>query len=109
MRTKAGEINIWSFYGAPVELFAEMRQWREFSPGGDYSVNLKNAATGEIVTIEYIDEIVEDYLTIKSDAPGDFFDCVVGRIVRIMSERSGYLKIRRTPYDEKLLFTPRFK
>lgn len=109
MQTRAKELNIWSFYEAPVELFAEVRTWRELSAGDDYSVDLKDETTGEIVTIQYIDEIVEDYLTIKSDAPGEFFDRVVGRVVRELSERSGYLKIRRTPYDEKLLFTPKFK
>ncbi len=109
MPTKANEINIWSFYGAPEALFDEMRTWREFSSSEDYSVALKDETTGEIVTVGYIDEIVEDYLTIKSDAPGEFFDRVVGRVVRVLSERSGYLKIRRTPYDEERLSTPKFK
>lgn len=109
MRTKAGELNIWSFYRAPADLFAEMRAWREFLSGDDYSVDLRDTATGETVKVEYFEDWEDDYLTIKSDAPGDFFDCLVGRVVRMMSERNGFLKIRRTPYDDKLLFTPKFK
>lgn len=110
MQRAANEINIWSFYGAPVEVMTEISRWREFAGGDEYSVELKDAATGEIVAIAYVQDWGDgDYLTIKSAAPGDFFDRVLGRIVQIMSKHSGYLKIRRTPYDDKLLFTPKFK
>lgn len=109
MQAAVSEINIWSFYRAPVELFAEMRKWSEFSTGDDYSVVLKDKATSEIVTVEYISDWGDDYLTIKSDAPGEFFDRVVGRVVRALAERSGYLKVTRTPYNEERLFIPKFK
>lgn len=110
MRSETKEINIWSFYRAPVEVMKEIRRWREFAAGDEQSGELKDLATGEIVVVVYTHDWGDgDSITIKSDAPGDFFDRVVGRIVRLMSERSGYLKIRRTPYDEERLFTPQFK
>lgn len=109
MRTEAKEIIIWTFYRVPVELMAEMRIWREFTAGDEYSAELRDGKTGEIVSVICVEEWEDGYLTIKSDAPDEFFDRVVGRIVRWLSERSGYLKIRRTPYDEKRLSTPKFK
>ena len=92
-----------------VDLAAEMRNWREFVEGEDYSVDLKDEITGETVTVRYDDDWEAAYLSIKSDAPGELFDRVTGRVIRTLSMHAGVLKIRRFPYDPERLFTPVFK
>jgi hypothetical protein len=103
------EILIWSFFREPVDLAAELRDWPEFVAGDGYTVDLEDRLTGETVAIRYVDEWDDEHLTIKSTLPGALFDRVVGCVIRILSMQSGYLKVRRTPYDARILFTPRFK
>ena len=103
------EIIIWSLLRKPVDLAAELRDWPEFVEGESYSVDFEDKKTDEIVTVRYIEDWDGDYLSIESTAPGTLFDRVVGRVIRVLSMQSGYLKVRRFPADQKLLFTPRFK
>lgn len=93
-----------------VDLAAEMRDWQEFVEGEDYSVDLEDTITGEIVLVRYSDDgWGEEYLSIKSNAPGALFDRVVGRVVRALAMQVGELKVRRFPSDPERLFTPKFK
>jgi hypothetical protein len=103
------EILIRASCRSPVDLAAELRDWREFVEGEEYSVKLEDKTTGENVIVYYIDDWESDYLSIKSTAPGALFDRVVGRVVRVLTMHNGELKVRRDPYDPDVLFTPKFK
>ena len=99
-----------SFERNEVDLAAELREWREFVEGEGYAVDLRDEATGERVAVRYFDDgWGEDYLSIKSTAPGDLFERVVGRIIAVLTAQIGELKIRRYPSDPERLFTPKFK
>src|SRR5215211_6890646 len=97
------EIIVSSFFRLPVDLTAELQDWQEFVEGEGYSVDLEDKITGETVTVRYIEDWEGNYLSIKSTAPGKLFDRVVGCVVRTLSMHSGYLKVRRFPYDPELL------
>jgi len=103
------EILIHSFYRPPVDLAAAMRDWREFTAGEGCDVDLEDERTGEKVEVRYVESWDDDHFSIKSDTGGELFERVTGRVVRLLSEHGGYLKIRREPYDEKRLMTPKFK
>jgi len=102
------EIIIRSFFRYPVDLAAELRDWREFVAGEGYSVELFDGKTGEKVSVRHVWGWEDEHLIITSTAPGELFDRVVGRVVRALSMQSGYLKVQRNPYDEELLLTPKY-
>lgn len=99
---------IWCFYGNPFELLGELREWPEFVAGGEESLELRDRQTGERVTIDNLDVWDDGYLSIESPAAGALFDRVVGGVSRLLSARSGFLKLRRDPYDADLLHRPKF-
>lgn len=98
-----------SFIRQEVDLAAEMRDWQEFVEGEGYSVDLEDKITGEKVAVRYMDSWEDDYLSIKSTAPGELFDRVTGGVIRTLTMQIGVLKVRKLPYDEGRLFTPKFK
>ena len=50
------EVHIRSYFSLPTDLAAEMRGWPEFVSGKEYSVDLKSVASGEVVSVRYIDD-----------------------------------------------------
>ncbi len=74
-----------------------MRNWKEFVSGKDYSVDLKDAETGETVTVRYVvrEEDSFDYVEINSDLPSELFDRVVGRAICALIQHSDNLMINR--------------
>lgn len=71
-----------------------MRGWPEFVSGEGYSVNLLSKATGEEVTVRYVEEPDDCYVIIRSPAPGVLFDRVAGRAVRSLIEHSDTLVVK---------------
>ena len=88
------EIRVQSYFSLPTDLAREMCSWPEFVRGTGYSVDLHDPATGEAVTVRYVDDD-NDYVAIASDKPGRLFDLVVGRVVDAMSHHSDNLQIYR--------------
>lgn len=90
------QIKIVSYFSIPTDLAGEMKSWKEFVTGEDYSVDLKNAETGEIVTVRYFQEEDDfDYVIVNSNLQGELFDRVVGRVVWALSNHSDNLMLYR--------------
>jgi hypothetical protein len=92
------ETRIRSYFSLPTDLAGEMRGWPEFVAGRDYTVELKSADTGEVVSVKYVDE--EDvgfvaYVAVCSPDAGPLFDRVLGRVVYALSEQSDDLMVDR--------------
>jgi hypothetical protein len=69
-------------------LAEEMRDWPEFVDGQNYSVDLRDSANGNAVSVRYV-EVGEDcYVTVEAGKSGVLFDRVVGRVVCAMSMNS---------------------
>lgn len=89
------EIIVRTSFREEVDLAAEMREWQEFVAGEGYSVELEDKITGGTVIVRYSDDgWGEEYLSIKSNAPGALFDRVAGRVVRTLAMYVGELKVR---------------
>ena len=89
-------IKIKSYFSLPTDLANEMRDWKEFVSGEDYTVNLKSADSGEIVAVRYIEtETAFDYVIVESNSPGELFDKAIGRAVRSLIMHSDSLEIHR--------------
>ena len=56
------ELLIWSYFSEPTDLAGEMRDWPEFVAGEGYSADLRNVATGEEVTVGYVEENKDCYV-----------------------------------------------
>ena len=92
------ELRIQSYFSLPTDLAAEMRDWPEFISGEGYAANLADAATGEEVTVRYVEE-GDDYphVIIRSSAAGQLLDRVAGRVIRSLIEHSDTLVVNGTP------------
>ncbi|HEX8279704.1 MAG TPA: hypothetical protein VF540_13460 [Segetibacter sp.] len=89
-------IKITSYFSLPTDLAKEMRDWKEFVSGENYTVNLKNADSGEIVAVRYVKtETAFDYVVVESNSPGELFDKVVGRAIIALIPHSDNLMINR--------------
>ena len=89
------EVHILSYFSLPTDLAAEMRGWPEFVSGEDYSVDLKDAASGEEVRVRYIAEGEEHYVSVAASGPGSLFDKVLGRVIYALAGHSDNLMVDR--------------
>jgi hypothetical protein len=91
------QVRIVSYFGVPVDLAYEMRDWEEFVSGEGYTVNLKSIKTDEIVSVSYIvtEEGEWDYVLVKSNASGELLDRVIGKAIRALIMHSDNLMIYR--------------
>jgi hypothetical protein len=77
-----------------TDLATEMREWPEFVAGDGYSVDLKDDATSEAVSVRF--EVEEDsYIKVSALSSGQLYDRVVGRVVHALSAHSDYLMVGR--------------
>lgn len=91
------ELHIQSYFSLPTDLAAEMRDWPEFVSGEGYSANLSDAATGEEVTVRYVEEDDDCYVIIRSSTTGQLLDRVAGRIICSLIAHSDTLVVKGTP------------
>jgi hypothetical protein len=89
------EIHIQSYFSLPTDLAAEMRDWPEFVDGNGYSVDLRDAETGEGVTVRLVDDEERPYVAVVSRASGSLFDRAVGRVVCALSNHSDNILVDR--------------
>lgn len=85
----------------PVVLFSADRpgrrdaDWPEFVAGSDYDVDLRSSATGESVSVRYVDREDGAYVVITSDLGAALFDRVAGRVIYALSPHTDYLIVYR--------------
>ena len=89
------ELRIHSYFSLPTDLAAQMRDWPEFIRGEEYSVELRNSATNETVTVKLDKEDNAPFVSIHSSEAGLLFDRVTGRVVYALSEHSDDLMVER--------------
>jgi hypothetical protein len=90
------EIHIESYFSLPTDLAGEMRSWPEFVSGAEYSVELRDATTGEQVTVKLIkDGDEQPYVSVSSVKSGILFDRVLGRVISALSRQSDNLMVDR--------------
>jgi len=65
-----------------------MRDWPEFVQGQNYSVDLRDVATGDVVSVRYVEADDDCYVTVEAGRSGALFDRVVGRVVCALSMNS---------------------
>lgn len=59
------EVHIISYFSLPTDLASEMREWPEFVSGHEYSVELKNVVSGEVVSVGYVEDGDERYVSVR--------------------------------------------
>jgi hypothetical protein len=90
------QIKIVSYFSIPTDLANEMRNWKEYISGEGYSVDLKNAETGEEVTVRYFEKENDfDFVIVNSNIASELFDRVVGRVICALSMHSDNLMVYR--------------
>jgi hypothetical protein len=89
------EVHILSYFSLPTDLAAEMRSWPEFVSGREYSVELKDAASGEDVRVKYNAEGEERYVSVSGSGSGSLFDKVLGRVIYALAGHSDNLMVDR--------------
>ena len=90
------QVQIVSYFSIPTDLASEMRDWEEFVSGEGYTVDLKNAETGEIVSVRYVEKEDDfDYVIVECNFPSELFDRVVGRAIRSLVMHSDNLMVYR--------------
>lgn len=89
----AKEVILRSYFSLPTDLAGEMRRWKEFVSGKDYSVDLMNSETGETVAVRFVEKDEDCYVIIKCSNPDELFDRVIGRAVRALAMHSDNLMI----------------
>ena len=82
-----------SYFSLPTDLASEMRAWPEFIAGEGYSVDLMDEATGEEITVRYVEHGEDCQVVVSSPAPSQLFDKVVGRVVCAMAAHSDNLMV----------------
>ena len=83
--------HIISYFSLPTDLAGEMRNWPEFVSGAEYSVDLENAT--EKVSVRYIEEEENAYVSVQGEGMGTLFDRVLGRVIYALSAHSDNLMI----------------
>ena len=92
------ELCIQSYFSLPTDLAAGMSGWPEFAGGSGYDVDLRCAATGESVSVRYVDSDRGPCVVITSEGSGSLFDRVAGRVIYALSEHTDHLLVdRRLP------------
>jgi len=87
------ETHIISYFSLPTDLANEMRGWPEFVSGQEYSVNLKSSS--ETVSVRFIEDGEEHYVSVSGDGAGTLFDRVLGRVIYALAAHSDNLMIDR--------------
>ncbi|HEU4767601.1 MAG TPA: hypothetical protein VFS77_09505 [Pyrinomonadaceae bacterium] len=93
------QIRIRSYFSIPTDLAEEMRHWSEFVSGQDYSVDLSDSASGDAVSVRYVEVDEDDYVTIEAANSSLLFDKVVGRVICALAAHSDNLMINN--YDRQ--------
>ncbi|HEU4511367.1 MAG TPA: hypothetical protein VFR78_24270 [Pyrinomonadaceae bacterium] len=88
-------IKIVSYFSLPTDLAEEMRGWPEFVAGEGYSVDLKDTASGEEVSVRYGEEDEDGYVMVETSNAGELFDRVLGRVVSALAAHSDNLLVSR--------------
>lgn len=88
-------LRIGSYFSLPTDLAAELGDCPEFLEGSRYDVDLRDAATGEFVSVRYIEHGEEAHVFVTSTTGGSLFDRVAGRVVFAMSAQTDSLWIDR--------------
>jgi hypothetical protein len=57
------ETHIISYFSLPTDLAGEMRDWPEFVTGQDYSVDLKSSDSSETVTVRFVEDGEEQFVS----------------------------------------------
>ncbi len=86
-------IKITSFFSLPTDLAEQMRGWPEFVAGDGYSVDLKDTASGEAVTVKYVEADEDPYVIVETSNEGALFDRVLGRVVSALATHSDNLLV----------------
>lgn len=89
-------LRVGSYFAIETDLAAEMRSWPEFVSGSGYDVHLRDASTGESVTVRYIESGEKAHVHITGE--GSLFDRVAGRVIHAMSAHSDSLFIDHHPH-----------
>ena len=86
------ETHIISYFSLPTDLAGES-DWPEFVSGQEYSVDLKSSA--ERVSVRYVEDGEEHYVSVSGDGAGTLFDRVLGRVIYALAAHSNNLMIDR--------------
>jgi len=89
------ETHIISYFSLPTDLAGEMRDWPEFVAGQEYSVDLKSPDSSETVSVRYVEDGEERYVSVSGDGAGTLFDRVLGRVIYSLSAHSDNLMVDR--------------
>ncbi len=89
------ETHIISYFSLPTDLAGEMRDWPEFVSGQEYSVELKSPDSSETVSVRYVEDGEEHYVSVSGDGAGTLFDRVLGRVIYVLAAHSDNLMIDR--------------
>ena len=89
------EVHIISYFSLPTDLAAEMRGWPEFVSGQEYSVDLTGSGSDEAVSVRYVEDGEEHYVSVKGAGTGTLFDRVLGRVIYALAVHSDNLMIDR--------------
>ena len=91
------EITIRSYFSLPADLAGEMAEWPEYIAGKEYSVDLRDAGTGEDVIVRLIESKEErPYISIKGSRKSALFEKVIGRVIWALSQNSDDLIVDST-------------
>lgn len=86
-------IKILSYFSLSTDLAEQMRGWAEFVAGDGYSVDLKDTASGEAVTVRYVEADEDPYVLVETSNAGELFDRVLGRVVSALAAHSDHLLV----------------
>ncbi len=89
------ETHIISYFSLPTDLASEMRDWPEFVSGQEYSVDLKSPDSTETVSVRYVEDGEERYVSVSGVGAGTLFDRVLGRVIYALAAHSDNLMIDR--------------
>ena len=86
-------IRITSYFSLPTDLAEQMCGWPEFVAGDGYSVDLKDTASGEAVSVRYGEAGEDPYVIVETSNAGELFDRVLGRVVSALAAHSDDLLV----------------
>jgi hypothetical protein len=89
------EVHIISYFSLPTDLAAEMRGWAEFVEGQEYSVDLKSSDSGDTVSVRFVQDGEEHYVSVSGTGAGPLFDRVLGRVIYALATHSDNLMVDR--------------
>jgi hypothetical protein len=92
------EVKIISYFSLPTDLAGEMRDWPEFVSGQDYSVDLKSSDSSEAVSVRFVENSEESFVSVSGSGAGLLFDRVLGRVIYALAAHSDNLMIYRHGY-----------